>query len=189
MQHSRIPNNLLVIGREVGPIIQQIRTSFSDNIKIGAVDILGNLETRKFANWKFSVEKQTPNSSLGRINRRSAVELLFELASIMLEEREFEEIIVTTPFHRYPKLLNSLRDEVDILHCDIKSVEKTYSDWIFISQLLDECPEYSDRYQIVSKEEKTGSEGIFIPFQNNIIYLDSNRIDHSQKSDGFFTPI
>ncbi|MHA1237436.1 MAG: hypothetical protein ACTSQ9_07245, partial [Candidatus Hodarchaeales archaeon] len=95
-------NRILIIGQETGPFAKQIKKLYPD-MKIGSVDILGNLDTRNSVESAFSVVKQTPGESLERKKVRSDLDLLYELTLIMLDEIEFDILIPLTPFNSNPE--------------------------------------------------------------------------------------
>jgi hypothetical protein len=143
MSTSRLPKRILVTGREVGPIARLLKTVKLGNLKpsIGAVDILGNLDTRTFSDWTFSVEKQTPNKPIFRHKKRPLIELLYELTLILLEEMEFDLLIPLTPFQIKPKFIRQLSKKVTIKTCSYRLLETVKSSYDFLMKLKIHFPE------------------------------------------------
>ncbi|UCE15048.1 MAG: hypothetical protein JSV04_07680 [Candidatus Heimdallarchaeota archaeon] len=141
MSRSHSSKRILVVGREVGPFTRLLKISCPKAL-IGAVDVLGNEETRFYTDWKFSVEKQVPNSSILRPKHRSMLELLYELARVMLEDLEFDLLIPLAPFHTKPEYLLQLSQDVQVLNPNnnesLKQVATAYS---FIRKLSVSFPE------------------------------------------------
>jgi hypothetical protein len=149
MNLGKFPDSILLIGTDIGPFAQKIK-EFNNKIKIGAVDLLGNIETRKFADWKFSVLKQEEECHLNRNFHRTVVEYLFELALVMLEEREFDHLIPLTPFNKYPELVKKLSTEVAIPLFNTESITTTCSKWNFVLNFLQLHPTYQKYYSLDS---------------------------------------
>ena len=156
MQSTRFPKRILITGREAGPIARLIKSYTLNNFKIsvGAVDVLGNTETRIFSDWKFSIEKQFPDTSVLRPKQRPIIDLLHELTQIMLEELEFDLLIPLSPYQTKPKYLQQLSKIVEVYcpkhqiinmskstYCFLESVRSKISGIlpspIFISSLYD----------------------------------------------------
>ncbi|MFX0172483.1 MAG: hypothetical protein ACFE9L_11230 [Candidatus Hodarchaeota archaeon] len=131
---------ILVIGREVGPIAKSLKEKIP-KVFIGAVDILGNQETRFFSDWAFSVEKQTPDISILRPKHRNILDLLFELAKVMLEDLEFDLLIPLSPLHVKPNYIQQLSQEVNIAFPNLSSVKKTSSSFVFLTTISSDYPE------------------------------------------------
>ena len=89
----------MIIGNEVGSIAKSMKNIFP-KIKIGSVDLLGNMEMRNYSDYSFSVEKQVEDKEIGRIFQKPVVEYLSELGQIMSEENEFDYLIPLSPFNR-----------------------------------------------------------------------------------------
>jgi len=185
-------NRILLIGREVGPLAKQIKKSYPD-MKIGSVDILGNLDTRNSVESAFSVVKQTPGESFEREKVRSDLDLLYELALIMLDEEDFDILIPLMPFNSNPEYLRSLSDKIKLPIVDLKTLEKTSSPWKFLSHLTRSDPILSSRHEIIKFEEisnRKGAEGLFVTSIGNF-HLNRNKFptDNSPKpEEGFFLP-
>jgi len=186
-------NRILIIGREVGPLATQIKSLYP-SMKIGSVDILGNLDTRNSVESAFSVVKQTLGESLERKKVRSDLDLLFELALIMLDEIEFDILIPLTPFNSNPEYLRSLSDKIKVSIVDWKTLEKTSSSWKFLSYLIKSDPNSSQQIKLIEFEELLeikGEEGLFVTRRGNLfINKNKNSTEYSLKpEEGFFLPI
>jgi len=186
-------NRILIIGREVGPLAKQIKNLYP-NMKIGSVDVLGNLDTRNSVESAFSVVKQTPGESFEREMVRSDLDLLYELTLIMLDEEEFDILIPLAPFNSNPEYLRFISDKIKLPVVDWKSLEKTRSPWKFLSHLMDSDPILSSKYDIIKFEEihsRKGEEGLFVTNIGNF-YLNRNNFktdDYPKPEEGFFLPI
>jgi hypothetical protein len=184
-------SRILVIGREVGPLVQQIK-EFNSEIEIGAVDILGNLETRKYSNWTFSVENQKEDTQLGRVKPRSIEEYLLELGFVMLEEISFDQVILLTPFQRKPEFIKSLLNEVEIPSINLPTIEYTHNDWQFTKTILEEGIVETTDIVFFSQDNliQNKNPGIYITKNNKFLlpsdYNNSESITRSKK--GFFVP-
>ncbi len=191
MRTSNSPNRILVIGRENGPITQLLKLNLK-NTKIGSVDVLGNMETRKYSEWKFSVKKQVPDSSLDRKKRKTTVDLLYELAVIMLEEQKFDQVIPLAPFHKHPHLVKQLRNACKIPLSNQKSLEISSSDFVFINHLIDEFTHLSSFYKQVEANGvlEKDSEGLVVTDVNR--FLITKETKHKGRKDlggkGYFLP-
>jgi hypothetical protein len=186
-------NRILIIGQETGPFAKQIKKLYPD-MKIGSVDILGNLDTRNSIESAFSVVKQTPGESLERKKVRSDLDLLYELTLIMLDEIEFDILIPLTPFNSNPEYLRSLSDKIMLPIVDWKTLEKTSSPWEFLSHLIETDPTSSPRQRLIESEEllkKKGEEGLFVTKKENF-YINKDFFSADSSiipQDGFFLPI
>ena len=193
MNISHFDKRTLVVGREVGPIVQLIKEK-SPKVLIGAVDILGNEETRLYADWKFSVEKQFPDTSINRIKHHSIVDLLFELALVMLEDLEFDLLIPLSPLQTKPEYIHKLSREVEVYASSYKLLEQATSPYVFLTNILSSIPELiptsiftSDLSSAQVREfpiifvSKNGLS--LIPSENTTISLDSSDLS------GFILPI
>ncbi|MFX1282247.1 MAG: hypothetical protein ACFFB5_01270 [Promethearchaeota archaeon] len=193
MSLSHSSKRILVVGREVGPITQLLKEK-DPKVSIGAVDVLGNKETRRYADWKFSVEKQSPNVSIYRYKHRSVLDLLFELALIMLEDLEFDLLIPLSPFQIKPQYILRLSREVEVYAPNYKSLEKASSAYTFLTQILADFSEIIPPNSFISDLSKIPSiefPGIYV--SKNQTYCLSSRavissIDSSNKS-GFLLPL
>jgi hypothetical protein len=145
MISGKFPDSILLIGRDVGPFAQKIK-EFNNDTNIGAVDLLGNIETREFADWKFSVVKQRNDCNLNRKFHRSAIEYLYELALVMLEEREFNQLIPLAPFNRHPEFIIKLSKAIAIPLLNTDSLIAANSNWSFVTNFLHFFPSYLDFY-------------------------------------------
>ncbi|MFX0184174.1 MAG: hypothetical protein ACFE95_13910 [Candidatus Hodarchaeota archaeon] len=132
-------NRILVVGREVGSIVKLLKEK-TPKVLIGAVDVLGNQETRLFSDWAFSVEKQTPDVSVLRSKHRDLLELLYELTKVMLEDLEFDLLVPLSPFHTRPNYIQELSREINIAFSNISSLEKTSSTFNFLKTVSSEFP-------------------------------------------------
>ncbi len=186
-------NRILIIGREAGPLAKLIKKLYP-YMKIGSVDILGNLDTRNSVESAFSVVKQAFGESLERIKVRSDLDLLYELTLIMLEEVEYDILIPLTPFNSNPKYLQFLSDKINLLIVDWNTLEKTSSPWNFLSYLTKFDLNFSSLENLREFEElseKKGEEGLFVT-KNGILHSDKSisKSDYYQLPEkGFFLPI
>ncbi len=139
MSLSHSSKRILVVGREVGPIIQLLKQKIPE-VSIGAVDLLGNEETRFYADWKFSVEKQTTNMSIFRSKHRTILDLLYELTRVMLEDFEFDLLIPLTPFQTKPEYLHQLSQEVQVLVSNNRTLEQVVSPYSFLTMISTNFP-------------------------------------------------
>ncbi|MHA1946057.1 MAG: hypothetical protein ACXAC6_00525 [Candidatus Hodarchaeales archaeon] len=186
-------NRILIIGREAGPLVKLIKKSYP-HMKIGSVDILGNLDTRESVESAFSVVKQAPGGSLERIKARSDLDLLYELTLIMLEEVEYDILIPLTPFNSNPEYLQLISNKISLPIVDWKTLEMTSSPWTFLSYLANFDLNYSSQKNLKEFEklwEVKGEEGLFVT-KNGIFNIDK-RIGESDyyelPEEGFFLPI
>jgi hypothetical protein len=131
---------ILVVGREVGSTVKLLKEKIP-KVLIGAVDVLGNQETRLFADWAFSVEKQTPNMSILRSKHRDLLELLYELTKVILEDLDFDILVPLSPFHTRPNYIQELSREIDIVSSNLSSLEKTSSAFNFLTTVSSDFPE------------------------------------------------
>ena len=193
MSLSSSISRILIIGREAGPLAKLIKNLYP-HMKIGSVDILGNLDTRESVESAFSVVKQAPGGSLDRIKARSDLDLLYELALIMLEEVEYDILIPLTPFNSNPEYLRSLSIKISLPVVDWKTLEKTSSPWTFLSYLADFDLNYSSQKKIGEFEKLWGDkreEGLFAT-KNGIYHIDQSirESDYYQlPGEGFFLPV
>ena len=185
-------NRILIIGRETGPFAQQIKKTYPD-MKIGSVDILGNLDTRNSVESAFSVVKQTPGESFERKKVRSDLDLLYELTLIMLDEIEFDILIPLTPFNSNPEYLRSLSDKIKLPIVDWKTLEKTSSPWKFLSHLIESDPTTSPQQRLIESEElfkRKEEKGLFVTKKKNVYVNKDFLADYSFiPEEGFFLPI
>ncbi|MHA2248377.1 MAG: hypothetical protein ACXADY_25745 [Candidatus Hodarchaeales archaeon] len=140
MSPSHSSKRILIVGREVGPITQLLKKRIP-NASIGAVDVLGNQETRLYADWKFSVEKQTPDMPIFRSKHRVILDLLYELALVMLEDLEFDLLIPLSPFQTKPQYIHQLSQEVEVLAPSNKSLKQATSPHTFLTNVFSNFPE------------------------------------------------
>ncbi|MHA2294210.1 MAG: hypothetical protein ACXACK_18775, partial [Candidatus Hodarchaeales archaeon] len=192
MSHLKFPLRTIVIGRETGPITRLLN-KFAPNTKIGAVDILGNVETRSYSNWKFSVIKQAPGYSLNRKQQKSMVDLLFELTLVMLEEKEFDQLIPLAPFHKFPALVNLLRKECEIPISTQDTLEKACSDFTFIETLIEQFPSFDSYYKKLNFEKDLDQfrDGLAITELNRFFIKSEtgHEINKKLATEGIFLPI
>ncbi len=149
MSLSHSSKRILIVGREVGPITQLLKKGIP-KVSIGAVDVLGNQETRLYADWKFSVEKQTPDKSIFRPKHRTILDLLYELALVMLEDLEFDLLIPLSPFQTKPQYIHQLSQEVEVLAPSNKSLKKVISPHTFLSNVYSNFPEIIPQSTLIS---------------------------------------
>ncbi len=192
MRNSKFPLRTLVIGRETGPIAQLLNI-YVPNTLIGAVDILGNMETRNYSDWKFSVVKQAPGYSLDRKKQKSLVDLLFELAIVMLEEKEFDQIIPLAPFHKFPDLVHQLGKVCEIPLTTQESLEKTSSDFTFIEALIALFPNFDSYYKKVNFKENSDHyrDGLIITEMKRFFITSEtgDKFNKNLATEGIFIPI
>jgi hypothetical protein len=186
-------NRILIIGRENGPLAKQIKKIYPD-MKVGSVDILGNLDTRNSVETAFSVVKQTPGDSLERRRARSNIDLLYELALVMLDEVEFDILIPLAPFNTNPEYLRSLSNRIELPIVDWKNLDKTSSSWKFLSHLSKLIPSSSLKQRLIKFDELidiNGEDGLFVTSKGNFsIDRNKNLTTYSPPHDqGFFLPI
>ncbi|MFX0086476.1 MAG: hypothetical protein ACFFAU_12470 [Candidatus Hodarchaeota archaeon] len=164
MSSKPLPKRILVTGREVGPIARLLKTVKLGTLKpsIGAVDILGNLDTRIFSDWTFSVEKQSPNKPILRHKRRPLIDLLYELTLILLEEVEFDLLIPLPPFQIKPQYIRQLSKEVPIKTFRCRSLEKIKTSYAFLMNLKSNFPEMFP--QPIRFSDLSDSSSISYPF-------------------------
>lgn len=196
MSSMQFPKRILIIGGEVGPIARLLKSYKleSQKLSIGAIDILGNVETRIFSDWTFSVEKQSPNESIFRQKQRPLIDLLYELTLIMLEEREFDLLIPMSPFQTKPQYLKHLSKEVPIKMCDIQSLEYIQTNYAFLKILSSKIPDAIP--DPVRFSDLIDSPSISFPF----FFISENKTDifrsleqltsiSDLKKSGFYLPI
>ncbi|MFW9905885.1 MAG: hypothetical protein ACFFFH_16305 [Candidatus Thorarchaeota archaeon] len=191
MTTSHSTKRILVVGREVGPIVQLIKEK-KPEISIGAVDILGNQETRLYTDWKFSIEKQSPDTLIQRSKHRSIVDLLFELTLVMLEELEFDLLIPLSPLQTKPKYIDELSRELEIFAPSYKILEQATSAFVFLTNISLSIPELMPSSLFTSDLSNVMTyPAIFvspnglshIPSEESIISLESSNLS------GFLLPI
>ncbi|MHA1976519.1 MAG: hypothetical protein ACW98F_06835 [Candidatus Hodarchaeales archaeon] len=192
MRRSNFPLRILLIGRETGPFAQLLKNSHIHS-NIGSVDVLGNMETRIYSDWKFSVIKQEPGSSLVRKKKKSTVDILFELATIMLEEKKFDILIPLAPFHKFPDLIKHFSNLCEITITTQASLEKTSSDCMFIKYLIEEFPQFIPYYNRIKikKVLDENREGMVITDVHKV-FIKSETKDENYKelaTEGFFLPL
>ena len=147
---------ILVVGREVGPITQLLKEKVP-KVSIGAIDVLGNKETRFFSDWAFSIEKQTPDRSILRLKHRTLLDLLYELTLVMLEDLEFDLFIPLSPFQTKPQYLHNLSQEVEIISPNIEVLEHVRSTYTFLTQVSMTFPEIVPKPIQISDLDKNPS--------------------------------
>ncbi len=140
MAISHSLKRILVVGREVGPIVQLLKERIP-KVSVGAVDVLGNEETRIYADWKFSIEKQSPDTSILRIKHRSILDLLLELTLVMLEDIEFDLLIPLSPFQTEPQYVYRLTREIEVSAPSYKLLEQVTSAYAFLTNISSKFPE------------------------------------------------
>ena len=128
------PTRVLCVGREVGPLVHLLRETVP-NLQIGAVDVLANEDTRQYADWAFSVEKQNENTSICRPKLRSLEELLYELAQVMMEEISFDLVIPSSPFQTRLDYLEGMSKQTETFMPDRSTLEQTTTAFKFLSSI------------------------------------------------------
>ncbi len=132
MTPSDDPKRILLVGRDAGPVAKILKIN-SKNIEIGIVDVLGNLETRKYSDWSFSVERQIPNSSINRRKQRSLMGLIEELTLIMMEEHDFDLFIPLSSLHEVPDFISKISKKINSKPLDKEIFEITSSNSALLS--------------------------------------------------------
>ena len=186
-------NRILIVGREVGCIARLLKKTIP-KVTIGAVDVLGNEETRYYADWKFSVVKQAPDIAIQSPKHRPLIDLLYELTKVMLEDLEFDLLILTSPFQTKPELIRQLSQEVQVSAPSNEVIEQVASANSFLTKILDISPEILPppvRYSSISERDFNCSPMLFVTeegiysFPNNVSLTS---IDNSN-SVGFLIPL
>ena len=126
--------SILLIGRDVGPVAKVLKKN-SAKVKIGTVDVLGNLETRKYSDWSFSVERQIANSPINRNKQRSVMELIEELTLIIMEEHDFDLFIPLSFLHEAPNFINKISNKINSKSIDKEIFEIASSSHAFLSRI------------------------------------------------------
>lgn len=193
MTISHSLKRILVVGREVGSIVQLLKER-NPRISIGAVDVLGNEETRFYADWKFSVEKQSPDTSILRVKYRSTLDLLLELALVMLEDLEFDILIPLSPLQTEPQYIYRLSREVEVRAPSNKFLEQVTSAYIFLTNISSSFPESSPssiHMSDISREQASNFPAVFVSPQGLSLISSETSIPSfdSANFSGFFLPI
>jgi len=176
MQELKDSKRVLIIGYEVGSLVKSIKSLFPE-ILIGSVDLMGNLEVRKFANWKFSVVKQVAYEKISTPNHRSIEQYLFELSLIMIEEVEFDFLIACSPFHRKSKDLSSVVNKVKNYFPYLRIIHLNLSDFEFIKKISEESVIQSDFViQSITELEISENNPIIFVCPENTFYIPSQTI-------------
>lgn len=195
MQSTHFSKRILVTGREAGPLARLIKSYALNDFKIsvGAVDILGNTETRIFSDWIFSVEKQSPDDSVLRPKQRPIIDLLHELTQIMLEELEFDLLIPLSPYQTNPKYLQRLSKIVEVYCPKHQIITMCKSNYCFLESIRSKLPEImpfpisiSSLYDFPSLKFPS----MFISKDNTkILYSKKDLLLNSGKNDiGYYFP-
>ncbi|MFX1506434.1 MAG: hypothetical protein ACFFDC_09990 [Promethearchaeota archaeon] len=191
MTISPSSNRILVVGREVGPIVQLIKEK-NPKVSIGAVDILGNQETRLYADWKFSIEKQSPDMRIKRPKHRSIVNLLLELTLALLEDLEFDLLIPLSPLQTKPKYIDKLSQIIKITAPSYKLLEQATSAYVFLTNISSNVSELIPSSLLTSDLSKTTKYPAIFVSQNGLAFIPSEEsmtsLDSSNLS-GFSLPI
>ncbi len=192
MSSSHSSKRILVVGREVGSITRLLKEKIP-KVLIGAVDVLGNEETRFYADWKFSVEKQSPNVSIFRFKHRPILDLLFELTLIMLEDRDFDLLIPLSPFQTNPQYIHRLSREIEVYTPNYNSLKLTTSAYTFLTYVSANFPEVIPPNIIISDLSKVSSidlPAIFISDHQTYCFSSETSISSigSLNQSGFLFP-
>ncbi|MFX1538947.1 MAG: hypothetical protein ACFFDI_32590 [Promethearchaeota archaeon] len=182
---------ILLVGREVGPIVQLLKEKIS-KVSIGAIDILGNEETRIYADWKFSVEKQSPDTSILRKRHRSILDLLLQLTLVMLEDLEFDLLIPLSPFQTEPQYIHKLSREVEICSPSYKLLEQTTSAYVFLTNISSGFPESTSSLIFTSDLSKEQAFPATFISPHGLSFISSYNSIHSlnsSSSSGYLLPI
>ncbi|WP_455140718.1 hypothetical protein [Candidatus Hodarchaeum mangrovi] len=176
MQELRDSKRVLIIGYEVGSLVRSIKSKFPD-IQIGSVDLMGNLEVRKYANWKFSVVKQAVKEEISTPDQRSIDQYLFELTLIMIEEIEFDFLIACSPFHRDAKQFSSIANNIKNSFPFKSTTQLFLSDYDFFKKIREESIIQSNFIiQSASELEIIETNPIIFLCPENSFYIPSQAI-------------
>ncbi len=194
MRNSIHPlNRILVVGREVGSIARLLKKTVP-KVTIGAVDVLGNEETRYYADWKFSVVKQVPEIAIQRPKHRPLLDLLYELTKVMLEDLEFDLLIPTSPFQSKPVLIQQLSQEVQVLAPNNKMMEQVSSANSFLTKIFEISPEIIPspiRFSSISETVSNHSPMLFVTEEGIQFFSNNMPLTSIGKSNniGFLLPL
>ncbi|MFW9854061.1 MAG: hypothetical protein ACFFFG_03345 [Candidatus Thorarchaeota archaeon] len=135
------------------------------NLQIGAIDVLGNADTRRYVDWAFSVEKQVINKSLWRLKHRSLEEYLYELTQVMLEEISFDLVIPSSPLQTKLHYLERFSNQIEVFMPERSTLEQTSDAFKFINNLSVCCPTFFrslDKEISASEISHDSFPGVFI---------------------------
>lgn len=190
MSETRSLSRILVVGRETGPIVRLLKRE-RPNIEIGAVDILGNREIRKIADWKFSVERQSPKTSIFREKHRDLIDLLYELTLVMLEDIKFDLLILLSPFHTKPNLIHNLSREIEVAVPNIDSLESTSTNYRLLTKLDSEY-EFQQSDSLVQNLSKNANKLLFLYITKletkSFSFSEFQKLNKSTDQVGFVIP-
>ncbi|MHA1214488.1 MAG: hypothetical protein ACTSPG_04285 [Candidatus Hodarchaeales archaeon] len=191
MLNRRDRKRILIVGSDVGSLSKALR-NYNPNYEIGAIEILGNIETRKYAKWKFSVAKQSPGLSISVPQNRSLTNYLIELTYVMLEEIEFDIILPCSPLHTEKEFLIDLKHDYNIYFPSIKTIDLFSSDYTFLQTIKRKIQNlipsaFNIHENLVHNIEKTN---YFFATKRNTEFFSSFRNDSvtNNKQDGFLIP-
>ncbi|MFX0150879.1 MAG: hypothetical protein ACFFAJ_08875 [Candidatus Hodarchaeota archaeon] len=192
MPLKNFSKGFLVVGGEVGPIVKSLKEKLP-KVPIGAVDILGNQETRFFSDWAFSVEKQALDTSILRPKHRDIIDLLYELTKVMLEDVEFDLLIPLSPLHTKPNYIRQLSQEVNIAFSNLSSLKITSSPFNFLTKMLSDYPEIFPPKSSCTEaiDFSTNDFPIILIAESdiNIFYSEDSLISIPNHKDCFIFPI
>ncbi|MFW9777304.1 MAG: hypothetical protein ACFFE8_00540 [Candidatus Heimdallarchaeota archaeon] len=181
---------VLCVGREVGPLGHLLKETVP-NLQIGAIDVLGNIDTRQYVDWAFSVEKQVADQSIYRPKRRSLEELLFELTQVMLEEISFDLVIPSSPFQTKLDYLKKISEQTEVSMPEVSTLEKVTTAFHFVTNLEDCCPSFLRALKnkiLISEIVNDDLPGILITEKGNFVLKTPSYLNtiSSQKLEGFY---
>ncbi len=95
----------LCIGFNSRPIVEALKRI---NRSVAAIDYFGDVDIRERADYLFSILDQREDESIGRPMHRTAADYLVDLAEVMAEEVEIENVIIGSGLDDYPEHWNRL---------------------------------------------------------------------------------
>ncbi len=177
MVNAPFPKRILLTGYEVGSLARIIREKYPDMF-IGAIDVLGNIETRLYADWKFSILKQSPETSFIPPKHKTIPKLLYELTKIMLEELEFDLLIPLSPFNKKPDYIARLSHEINVNVSNLQILKKTFSEYRFLLEINQFLPQNNIyNYNLIKFSEIPPSNlPVLFIMKEDILFLSTNSI-------------
>lgn len=180
----------MIIGNEVGSIVKSLKTLFPD-IKIGSIDILGNIEMRKFSDYSFSVEKQVEDKTIGRVFQRPVIDYLSELGLIMSEENEFDYLVPVYPIDKNFDIIHKI-DLLTFPNTNSVSSNKYLNPFDLIEKYLKDNQDQSleQEFSNVVKKEYQGKR-IFITTDGDYFANISEKVEilKIKSEKGLWVPI
>ncbi|NHJ01955.1 MAG: hypothetical protein EAX86_07400 [Candidatus Heimdallarchaeota archaeon] len=176
----------LLVGRETGPIAEVIKRNYP-KIKLGSVDILGNLETRKYSDWSFSVERQISNQPLHRKKHRSLLDLIEGLTAIIMEEHDFDFFLPLTLMQKNPDLIVRLTKKMKTEFIRRDLLEISSSGYSFLKNILKVMPELLEYPEsLLNAKSQINQQVVITPHQMDI--KNSIFINDNPPSNSFILP-